>query len=423
MSTLRDAVVLFSDDGVAGLGPIVDLRPAFEVRVGALNLRERLSLCPSVGRIGVCESGPLPVPGVLEVLEDGEALRVNARLCGPVGVLDRELSGLAPGEAWRDGGELVASRGEPRIERALPGDLALVRHPWELLDHNDRLLESDIAALVELGGLARELFGIHFEQNSKRPAQLAAGQLLPAVNAGIDSRAVLVHADRIHLGDGAKIHPSAVIDATGGPVLLSRGVELGPQCVVLGPAYLGPGTKVNPGAKIREGVSAGAFCKLGGEIEESLLLDLSNKQHEGFLGHAIVGGWVNLGADTNGSDLKNNYSPVRVDLGSGPIESGRTFVGPLLGDHCKTGIDTMLGTGVVIGVASNVFGAGFVSGYVPPFSWGGADGLVEYEVDQAIRTARAVFARREVRFTREWERALRERFEASAEARARRGIR
>jgi UDP-N-acetylglucosamine diphosphorylase/glucosamine-1-phosphate N-acetyltransferase len=195
-----------------------------------------------------------------------------------------------------------------------------------------------------------------------------------------------------------------------------------PLSVIVGPAYLGPGTVVNPGAKLREGTSLGAHCKVGGEIEESIVLDLSNKQHDGLLGHAVVGSWVNLGADTNGSDLKNNYGPVRVDLGGGGEDTGSSFVGPHFGDHAKTGIDTMLTTGGVVGVAANVFGGGFAPRHVPSFSWGGSDGLGEYRLDAAVDTAKTVFARRGARWTQAHATLIELLFVAGAEDRRARGV-
>jgi UDP-N-acetylglucosamine diphosphorylase/glucosamine-1-phosphate N-acetyltransferase len=156
---------------------------------------------------------------------------------------------------------------------------------------------------------------------------------------------------------------------------------------------------VKVGAKIYGDTSIGPLCKVGGEIENSIVLGFSNKQHDGFLGHSYLGAWVNLGADTNTSDLKNNYGNVRVQLGGEAIDTGRMFLGALIGDHAKTGINTMLNTGTIVGVSANVFGAGFPSKSIAPFSWGGAEGYQRFEIDKAIELARTVMARRNVTFT------------------------
>jgi UDP-N-acetylglucosamine diphosphorylase/glucosamine-1-phosphate N-acetyltransferase len=337
-----------------------------------------------------------------------------------VEALEAALRDVGPGEALVREGVVLAAHGEIRDEREAPEALRLVARPWEWVPLNDEMLVADARTLAGRGGIARRIHGATFASESGRQDLLDAGTLAPVEHI---EGATVIGPGPVLFGPKVEVRPSAVIDASDGAVILGAGVVIHPLSVVQGPAYLGPGTVVNPGAKLREGTSAGAFCKLGGEIEESILLDLSNKQHDGFLGHAVVGSWVNLGADTNGSDLKNNYSAVKVDLGEGAIDSGQSFVGPHIGDHAKTGIDTMLTTGGVIGVAANVYGGGFVPRLVPAFSWGGADGLVEYRLADALATARAVCARRDVEFGSAVEGALRRHFAATAELRERYGVR
>jgi UDP-N-acetylglucosamine diphosphorylase/glucosamine-1-phosphate N-acetyltransferase len=158
-------------------------------------------------------------------------------------------------------------------------------------------------------------------------------------------------------------------------------------------------------------------CKIGGEVEESVVQGWSNKQHEGFLGHAWLGEWVNLGADTNNSDLKNNYSSVRVWEVGRFVDSSRMFVGLLCGDHVKSAIDTQFNTGTVVGLSSQIFGSGFPPKFVPPFSWGGAAGLERYDLERALETARAVMARRRRDLGPAYERAFRRVFETWSDAR------
>ena len=421
MSAPLPAVVLFEDDGVAGLGPVVALRPAWEVRIGALNLRERVGLCAGVGSL-VAECRDLVSRGgvLAPATGDGPFLRLNARTCAPVEVIEQALRSLAEGEALVQDGVVVAAHGEARSTREAPAQLRLVDHPWEWIPLNDELLVSDARTLGERGGIARRIHGVAFDPGSGRQELLDAGTLAPAQ---APDGVVIIGEHDVLVGPKAEIRPSAVIDASDGPVVIGAGVVIHPLSVVQGPAYVGPGTVVNPGAKLREGTSAGAFCKLGGEIEESIILDLSNKQHDGFLGHAILGSWVNLGADTNGSDLKNNYSAVKVDLGDGPVDTGQSFVGQHVGDHAKTGIDTMLTTGGVVGVAANVYGGDFAPRFVPDFSWGGAGGLAEYRLADALSTARAVYERRDAEFSSDAEDALRRLFTATAVVRERYGVR
>jgi UDP-N-acetylglucosamine diphosphorylase/glucosamine-1-phosphate N-acetyltransferase len=419
MSTPAIAVVLHEDEAVSGLGPIVALRPAFELRIGALNLRERLGLCTGLGDLFAEVREELFAPGLLPLpaAGTGSCIRVNARLCGPVEILERSLRELGPGDALVRDSVILASHGLIEREIAPHAELRLVRRPWELIHLNAGMLRADARTFAERGGVERRIHGIEFLEESPRRSILDRSSFVPANSPGPAGGAIWIGPEPVLVGEGVDVRPGAVIDASAGPVILGAGVIVHPLSVVTGPAYLGPGTVVNPGAKLRQATSTGAFCKVGGEIEDTLIQDLSNKQHDGFLGHAVVGGWVNLGADTNGSDLKNNYSPVRVDLGDGPVDSGESFVGPLIGDHAKTGIDTMLTTGAVVGVSSNVYGGGFVPRHVPSFSWGGSDGLSEYRLDEAIRTAQAVFARRDAIWTPEWERVFSTHFAATAVAR------
>ncbi|MEJ2637882.1 MAG: hypothetical protein P8184_21680 [Calditrichia bacterium] len=166
-------------------------------------------------------------------------------------------------------------------------------------------------------------------------------------------------------------------------------------------------TAIKIGAKIYEGTSVGEVCKVGGEVEESIFQSYSNKQHDGFLGHAYIGEWVNLGADTNNSDLKNNYGNVKVNFGGAMVDSGSMFVGLAMGDHSKSGINTMFNTGTVVGPMSNIFGSGFPPKYIAPFSWGGAEQMVEHELEKALETARLVMQRRGKQLTPEYENIFR----------------
>lgn len=430
-------VVLLDVEDERDFGPILATRPVFEVRVGALNLRERL-ICAGLGEglsartrpvLGELCAALLPATEPSPEGEDREVLVVDGRLVAPVSELLAPFAALLPGASLRIGDRRVARRvrlggASGALGPAGPEDLpapptwSLVTRPWQWLGENDRLLECDAADLARLGAPERRIFGVEFGADSPRGRWLAAA----AWSGRLEPGAIQVGGHPLLLGEGARVRAGAVIDTERGPVVLSPGCVVHPLSVVVGPAFLGPGTQVNPGAKLREGTSVGAFCKVGGEIEESIVLDLSNKQHDGFLGHALVGAWVNLGADTNGSDLKNNYGPVRVDLGAGPVDSGESFVGPQLADHAKTGIDTMLTTGAVVGVAANVYGGGFAPRFVPSFAWGGADGLREYRLEEALSTARTVMARRQARWSTSIEKLLRSVFERSAGDRDRVGI-
>jgi UDP-N-acetylglucosamine diphosphorylase/glucosamine-1-phosphate N-acetyltransferase len=198
----------------------------------------------------------------------------------------------------------------------------------------------------------------------------------------------------VSLGSGVQLAPGVVLDTRDGPIRLDDDVEVLPFTRIVGPSYVGPGSKLLGGPF--EAVSIGPVCKVHGEIEESVVLGYSNKAHDGFLGHACLGLWVNLGALTTNSDLKNNYGPVRMWTPSGVVDTGQRKLGCLLGDHVKTAIGTMLNTGTVVEVGSNIFG-GMPPKYLPPFSWGDPD--VAYGLKPFLATAETVMARRAIDLT------------------------
>ena len=225
--------------------------------------------------------------------------------------------------------------------------------------------------------------------------QISAGLLLTRwTDALAQTGAKKVGEGELYLAPGAKVQPDVAISE--GPVLLDRGAQVAAQSYIGGPCFLGPGTLVRPQARLLHGVFAGPQCRLGGEIEESVFLGYANKQHDGFLGHAVIGEWVNLGAGTNNSDLKNNYSSVRTSWRGRPFESGQNILGCCIGDHSKIAIGGRINTGSVIGSFCNWFGSGFPPKELSDFSWAG-DGVMEvHQVDKALATAKAVMARRDI---------------------------
>ena len=217
----------------------------------------------------------------------------------------------------------------------------------------------------------------------------------------IDDRALVYDIEKVYLEKNCQIDGQVVLDARGGPIFIGDNVIIQPQTRVEGPCYIGEGS-ILVGGKIREGTSIGPVCRIGEEVEQSIFLGYSNKYHEGFLGHSYVGEWVNLGALTTNSDLKNNYSTVKVMVKGELLDSGLIKVGSFLGDHVKTGIGTLLGTGMVVGFATNIFGGGMIKEKsIPSFCWGDSNKLEEYKLDKAIETAQIVMERRNVKFGEE----------------------
>ncbi|GAB1371406.1 GlmU family protein [Candidatus Kapaibacterium sp.] len=198
----------------------------------------------------------------------------------------------------------------------------------------------------------------------------------------------------ILLGKNVKIAPSVVLDATGGKIIIGDNVKIMPQSTIIGPCFIGDNSVIKIGAKIYQDNSFGEWCKIGGEIENSIIHAFTNKQHEGFLGHSYLGEWVNLGADTNNSDLKNTYSEIDIQLPDKIVKTGKMFVGLMCGDHTKSGINSMFTTGTVAGVCGIIVKDWFMPNFIKSFSWGGKNNSPQYKFDKAIETAKIVMARR-----------------------------
>jgi UDP-N-acetylglucosamine diphosphorylase/glucosamine-1-phosphate N-acetyltransferase len=200
------------------------------------------------------------------------------------------------------------------------------------------------------------------------------------------------------IGEDVTLKPGVVVDASDGPVVIDEGAVVMPNAVITGPVYIGKNSTIKVGAKIYPGTTIGPVCKIGGEVEGSIFQAYSNKQHDGFLGHSFVGEWVNIGADTNNSDLKNTYMEVEFYSyrARQKIPSGSIFLGTLIGDHTKLGINTTINTGTVIGCGCNLWGSALITGFIPDLSWGTADALKPYRLPAFFATASVVKQRRKL---------------------------
>jgi UDP-N-acetylglucosamine diphosphorylase / glucose-1-phosphate thymidylyltransferase / UDP-N-acetylgalactosamine diphosphorylase / glucosamine-1-phosphate N-acetyltransferase / galactosamine-1-phosphate N-acetyltransferase len=219
--------------------------------------------------------------------------------------------------------------------------------------------------------------------------------------------------DNIFVEEGATIR-AAILNAEQGPIYIGKNALVSEGAIILGPFALGEGSTVNWGAKMRANISVGPHCKVGGEVANTVFFGHSNKGHDGFIGNSVIGEWCNLGANTNNSNLKNDYTNVKIyDYASHSLEdTGRLFCGLFMGDHTKAAISTMFNTGTVVGVNANVFGAGFQSKHIPSFSWGGAaEGLTEYRVEKALEVARQTVSRRGMTLSEAEEDIMRQVFE------------
>ncbi|PKL84753.1 MAG: hypothetical protein CVV22_11235 [Ignavibacteriae bacterium HGW-Ignavibacteriae-1] len=207
--------------------------------------------------------------------------------------------------------------------------------------------------------------------------------------------------DNVLVGKNISISPNVLLDATEGPIILGDGVRIMPNSTIIGPTSIGDNTVIKIGAKIYGNNIFGPHCKVGGEIENSIIQSYSNKQHDGYLGHSYICEWVNLGADTNTSDLKNTYSEIRMELPHKSIDTGKIFVGLMCGDHTKSGINSMFTTGTTAGICGILVKEWFLPNYIKSYSWGGKSTSPVYKFDSAIETAKIVMARRNKTITDE----------------------
>ena len=405
------SLCIFEDEHFNRLYPLTLTRPVYELRCGISLLREKSARRFPDSRVHLfCRDYLAEVvreatPGVpVNQPPTENCLFINGRF-----ILGEKLPAPASQNlVWKKDGEVAAAWiNSTRLSslaqfkdgiiptawfEGLPVeeiDGTFIRYPWDLVHHNPAQIKNDFA---------------HFNRG---------GQILGKIYPNV----TLLEEKNIYIGAGAEIKPGAVLDAEEGPIYIDEGATIMANASLQGPLFVGAKSAIKMGAKIYEGTSIGEVCKVGGEVEESIIHSHSNKQHEGFLGHAYLGQWVNLGADSNNSDLKNNYSTVKVYVNGEMVDSGLLFVGLIMGDHAKCGINTMFNTGTVVGAMSNVFGAGYPDKFISSFTWGGIESMETYEIDKALEVARRVMARRKLALSTAQEKMLRQVFEMTASER------
>lgn len=344
--------------------PLTYTRPVADVRCGILTLAEKWQK-----RLGTADRSfgtEAYLAAGFPIQHPADALHIHSGLL-PTAALVAAIQGLKINEALVSGDTLLAFRGASDGKKIpFDGNVAMVRYPWDLFAHNKQEIEADFDLLT-------------------------AGR----TSAPITDPHTKTYGDRIFLEEGAKVK-AAVLNAETGAIYLGKNSEVQEGSVIRGSFALGESSVVNMGAKMRGDSSIGPNCKVGGEISNSILYAHSNKAHDGFLGNSVLGEWCNLGADTNNSNLKNNYANVKMwDFETSRFkDTGLQFCGLIMGDHSKCGINTMFNTGTTVGVSANIFGDGFPRNIIPSFAWGGAGGFVTYQTKQAFETAELVFKRR-----------------------------
>jgi len=396
-------IVIFDDQKIKNFYPLTLTRSTGDLRCGILKLRQRILSNFETDEINVI------IPSWLQklynekhpewqinYLKKDETMFVNSRLIidEDEKILD-DIDQLKTGELLTNGKEIIACRklmpeiqlNTESVESILKNEAIIVdndsikcfEYPWELIEMN--------------GSFIRKDFDDYFYNEGNAFT----------VEMGV----TVINPYSIWIGEGAILKPGVILDATDGPVVVDEGAKVLPNSVITGPAYIGKNSVIKALAKIYGGTSIGPVCKVGGEVEETIIQGYTNKQHDGFLGHSYLGEWINLGADTNNSDLKNNYTHVKnyfYPLKT-KIDTGTIFMGALIGDHSKTSINSAINTGTVVGVGCNLFGNELIRDFVPSFTWGNCQNKERYGIDKFLETTAIVKSRRNLELS-EAEKAL-----------------
>lgn len=359
--------------------PFAGVRPVAELRAGAWRVRERWERALGIRASAIHGAH---VAGFHEL--DAPPVTAPTAIRGPAIVASSLFAPAAGALAVEPGGRLVHDG--RTVARQVPAGAEL-----SAAEAADEPAVGREVAGVRLGGAFMLLDALEaLLPGDCEEAAAGGGDALP------EQTIVLGPRERV-AARGASIEPGVVFDVRGGAVVIERGAEVRSGTRIEGPCWIGPGARIVGG--FLRGSVIGPSCVVRGEVSASVFLGYANKAHDGFVGHSVIGHWANLGAGTTTSNLKNTYGPVRLHVAGERIETGRTFVGSLIGDHAKTAIGTMLSTGSVVGAGANVLGGAPVPRYLPPFTWGPAGERVSEE--GFLRIAARVMPRRGVELTEE----------------------
>jgi len=394
-------IILFDDDTREKLLPLTYTKPVGMLRLGVLTIKEKWEKFFSANVSFITQdylSDKFPIQIKDKNYVINSSVLPSFHIC-------KLIEQLQENEALLKDGDLIAA--------------LLNRKQFDNLIHNEDINELAgfeigdtpllrITQLSDIFSLNAKAIENDFELITKKRESMP-----------IPSFARVIGRENIFIEEGAEVSICS-INATDGPVYIGKNAKILDGCLIKGPFVLGDHSVLKMGAKIYGGTTIGPHCKVGGEVSNIVMQGHSNKGHDGYLGNAVIGEWCNLGAATNNSNLKNNYGEVKLwDYSSNSFaKTGLQFCGLIMGDHSKAGINTMFNTGTVVGIASNLFGAGYHKNFIPSFSWGGPDSSYKtYRVDKVIETAKLVMQRRGIELTEEDEGIMKHVFNESSEHR------
>lgn len=370
--------ILFDGAVREALLPFTFTRPVADLRIGILTIREKWETFLGYTTSTITEEYLATKYPMIEMEEN---IMINASFLPNQEVVDK-IKSLGENQLILFKEEVVAFYivgGQEEVDFdefewiELEEELIQVQHKWDLFQKNDQALRADFQLLTE-----------------------------DAISEPIPPSVQVINPENIFIEEGAKLE-FVTLNASTGPIYIGKNSEIMEGSVIRGPFALGEEAQVKMGTKIYGATTIGPHCRVGGEVNNAVMFGYSNKGHDGFLGNAVIGEWCNLGADTNNSNLKNNYGNVK--LWNYEVQNyedtGLQFCGLMMGDHSKCGINTMFNTGTVIGVGCSIFGGGFPKTFLPSFTWGGVTENTVYQLDKALETMRVVMSRRHIELTEE----------------------
>ena len=382
--------ILFDGPARNALLPFTFTRPVADILIGIVTIRQKWEMRLGSTTTTLTEEYLSEKYPMVELEEN---VMINASFL-PNAVLTEMVSNLEPNQAIFKGEEVIAFYTNDQQEEVdfdtyeileYDDDCITLRNTWDIFSKNNLAIQEDFDYLTE-----------------DRKSQ----QIPKSVN--------VIAVENIFIEEGATLE-FVTLNASTGPIYIGKNSEIMEGSVIRGPFALCENASVKMGSKVYGATTVGPHSRIGGEVKNAVLFAHANKGHEGYLGDSVIGEWCNLGADTNNSNLKNNYEEVKLWSyeTEGFAKTGLQFCGLMMGDHSKCGINTMFNTGTVVGVSANIFGSGFPRNFVPSFSWGGAAGFTTYLTVKAFETARLVMSRRGVEFDQQEAAILEHIFEES----------
>ena len=373
--------IIIYEDKAERFEPLVDLYPQFFLRLGMMHIADNTATVFKKARLSYISRGKFDnrKPAI-----KGPALYISGRaiLSNSIKIPTKDIKFSIESQPI----------GFIKHKPPYPADLKGIRATIRRLRDEQEIEGSLVNELWDLIRLNQQIITKQFKVIKAKP--------------GKQSQAYIIGRKKyLHIDDQAIIHKFVTIDLTDGPVYIARKAVIRPFSTISGPAYIGSDTIID--RAIIKGSSIGPFCRISGEVEECIFQGYANKQHEGFIGHSFIGEWVNLGALTTNSDLKNNYGEIRIAKGRKQLDTGMRKLGCFIGDHVKTGIGTLIPTGAKIGTFTNFFGGGMMPKNVPRFTWMSTERKTKYNLEKAIATARTVMQRRDVALSRDYEGLIR----------------